>query len=92
MAYIYDVDTHLRDDGEQAHQFAWTIAQAGVDHEVATSRSEAMLDKTPDQVDIDVSPGQWHQHLFAGQCDRSAQECRDSCRARALDQHLAAFH
>jgi len=74
VAHVDDVDAHVRDDAQQAHQFAGAVGQACMDDEVAASRSQTMLDETAHQVDIDVTAGQRDQHFFTRQFHRAAQE------------------
>ncbi len=56
MTYIDNVDAHLSNDGQQAHQFARTVGQARVDDKVATGSRQAVLDEATDKIDIDISP------------------------------------
>ena len=65
MAYVDDVDTHIRDDFQQTHQFSWTIRQERMYDEVAPGGCEAVLDKAAHEINIDVATRQWHEHFFA---------------------------
>ncbi len=57
VAYVDNVDAHIGDDGEQAHKFARSVDEAGMKDEVAACGGKAMFDETPDQIDVNVSPG-----------------------------------
>src|SRR6266700_3269666 len=62
IANINHINAHLRDNAKHAHQLTGPVGQARMNHKVASSCRQTMLNKATHEINIDIPPGQWHQN------------------------------
>src|SRR5258706_11114872 len=89
---INNVNAHLSNDIQEAHQLAGTVGQAGVNYKVATGSGKTMLNKASNEIDINIATGQWYEHLLAFKLDCPTQYCCHTCCACTFDKQFVALH